>query len=203
MINRTKIFLFVFSLTSLFGCATGRQYDPVEYNYSIISSVAATRAIHQCNDRENVLFKRYVTDLNDATMHLQEYQKFAKNNTQTYQGALELRKLVLGFVLNSNYTEQYCVHKLSGIQSASRVMAKTFGKQGGIDICVSDVSSRYNLYRESYVNNRITQMEFYDLVDDLIKLSNLDSVGCTAQQKNEIQEIINTISKVYSVAGIL
>jgi len=203
MINRTKIFLFVLSLTTLFGCATGRQYDPVEYNYSIISSVAATRAIHQCGNPEDVLFKRYVADLNEATMHLQEYQKFAKNNVQTYQGALELRKLVLELVLNGNYSEQYCIHKLSGIQSASRVMAKTFGKQGGVDICSSDVSSRYHIYRESYVDGKITQAEFYELVNDLIKLSKLDSAGCTAQQKNEIQEILNTISKIYSVAGIL
>lgn len=186
----------------VFGCAT-HQYDPVEYNYSIISSVAATRAVHQCVNRDNELFKKYVKDLNDATMHLQEYEKFTKNNTQTYAGAVQLRQIVIDFVAKENYSEDYCKHKLSEIQSASRVMAKAFGKQGNLDICFSDVKSRYNMYRDSYVDGRISKEEFDDLVDDLIQLAKLDNYGCTTQQKTELENLVNTISKLSGVVGSL
>lgn len=183
--NITKIVMVL--LLMLSGCIS-LKYDPVEYNYAIISSVASTRARDQCDATEDVMFKRYINDLNDATMHLQEYEKFSKNKNQIYEDSVLLRQLVSEFVLNEDYSKKYCYHKLSGIVTASNIMAINSGKQKETRICFYDSIELFASYKESYISGDITIDELESLVNGL---KNISKMNCNNNHNNEIYAIKN------------
>ena len=168
-----KLFILGFLVYSIFGCASP-QYDPVEYNYAVISSVAASRALSQCDNIDNESFKKYIQDLDTATLHLQEYEKYNKNKKKTHVGASSLRQLVLDFSLTENFSESFCVHKLIEIQTASRIMANAFGNPGSFDICIYDTESIKKQYYQSYEDGNITQTELENLISSLPYLEHID-----------------------------
>lgn len=168
-----KLFILGFFTSVMFGCAYP-QYDPVEYNYAVISSVAATRAISQCDNIENESFKKYVQDLDTATLHLQEYEKYAKNKARTHVGTTSLRQLVIDFSLTEHFSERFCVHKLVEIQTASRIMANAFGNPGSFDICIYDTEILKKQYQQSYEEGNITKTELDRLLESLPHLEHIN-----------------------------
>lgn len=168
-----KLFILGFFTSVMFGCSYP-QYDPVEYNYAVISSVAATRAISQCDNIENESFKKYIQDLDTATLHLQEYEKYSKNKARPHVGATSLRQLVIDFSLTENFSENFCVHKLIEIQTASRIMANAFGNPGSFDICIYDTEIIKKQYYQSYEDGNITQTELENLISSLPYLEHID-----------------------------
>lgn len=168
-----KLFILVFLVYSIFGCASP-QYDPVEYNYAVISSVAASRALSYCDNMDHEFFKKYIQDIDAATLHLQEYEKYTKNKKKTHVGISSLRQLVLDFSLTENFSENFCVHKLIEIQTASRIMANAFGNPGSFDICIYDTEIIKKQYYQSYEDGNITQTELENLISSLPYLEHID-----------------------------
>ena len=168
-----KLFILVFLVYSIFGCAYP-QYDPVEYNYAVISSVAASRALSQCDNIDHESFKKYIQDLDTATLHLQEYEKYAKNKARTHVGATSLRQLVIDFSLTEQFSERFCVHKLIEIQTASRIMANAFGNPGSFDICLYDTEILKKQYNQSYEDGNITKPELDRLLASLHHLEHIN-----------------------------
>ena len=171
--NLIKLIIASFYVLTIFGCATP-QYDPVEYNYAVISSVAATRAMSQCDNVNTESFKKYIQDLDAATLHLQEYEKYSKNKRKTHIGASSLRQLVVDFAMTEKFSESFCVYKLSEIQTASRIMANAFGNPGSFDICIYDTEILKKQYLKSFEEGSITKFEL-DILN--ASLSHLEHIN--------------------------
>lgn len=200
---KSLCFLSAFLLTAC-SIQPAHQYDAVEYDYVIKTVVATGRAVHLCDERDSSeKFIVRIQEINDNTMHLAEYEKYVLYNKDTLPAVTNLRDLVLSFTKNKNYSKQYCLHKISEIQSASRVLAMSLGKNSGFNVCDSDVSTRYMVYRASYMQGLITRYEFNDLVHDLTHLSKIDQSGCSMEEKAEFEKAINIISNVAAVVGAL
>lgn len=191
-----KKFLIIFALI-LSGCAV-REFDSTEYDYSVKSTVLATRAIHQCANKTPTYYE-FVKELNTQTMYLYEYEKHHVNNTYSMQGVLELRQLVVDFVTDTKpHTDTYCTHKLSSIQSAARTLSRTISGNRSLDICSSNAMDRLALYEESYSKDKISKEEYVELVNDLIRLVNVDAALCTIQEQNALAEVLSIASKIIS-----
>lgn len=168
-----KLFILGFLVYSIFGCASP-QYDPVEYNYAVISSVAASRALSQCNNIEHESFKKYIQDLDTATLHLQEYEKYTKNKKTTNIGASSLRQLFLDLFITENFSERFCIHKLIEIQTVSRILANAFGNPGSFDGCLYDTEIIKNHYYKSYEDGNITESELEKLISSIPHLEDIN-----------------------------
>jgi hypothetical protein len=182
----------------LTGCAT-RPFDPVEYNYAISTSILATRSVHQCQNKTPT-YQEFIKELNTQTMYLYEYEKHHDENDQFLIGVTNLRQLVLDFMKNeSTSTTQYCMHKLSEVQSVARALAKSLSANR-IEICESDAMERLELYKSSLENAKISEREYAELVNDLTKLVKADNAYCSAEQK---ELLLKTVSVISSAIGAL
>lgn len=186
----------IMTILLLSACAT-RPFDPVEYNFAISSSVLATRSIHQCGNKTPT-YKEFIKELNTQTMYLFEYEKHHSENDQVFVGVSVLRQLVIDFMKNEDtYSETYCVHKLSEVQSAGRALAKTLSSND-ISLCESDALERLQLYKKSFELGKISVTEYNELVADLPKLVRSDNAYCTAEQKELIQKTLSILSSAIS-----
>jgi len=196
-----RLFLLgIFILLS--GCSTlgPRSFNAVEYDYAVKTTVASTRAIHLCGDVYNsAKFKQFVNDLNENSMTLFEYERHLDGNNYSLPAATQIRQLVIDFTVNPQYTKDYCVSKLSTIQSASRTLARALGKLNAFDMCDSDVAVRFAKYEELYKQGKITQAEFQELANDIVKLKKVDSATCSFENKEKLDATIALISKVIAV----
>ena len=184
---------------SLVGCGTfeaPKKFDAIEYNYSVLSSVSATRAIHLCGDVDHQTeFKQFASELNTHTLTLAEYEAHHSSNKEASASINQLRNLVNSFIVQGTYSEQYCKHKLSSIQSASRTIAISLSDSEKIDLCLEDVTSRYQLYAASYQLKKITKNEFMDLVEDIKRLQAIDKNSCSIEATKVLDKRIQEISK--------
>jgi hypothetical protein len=190
--------LIVFVGILVAGCTTFgiKVFDPVEYNYPVLSGVESSRAIHLCGNIEHIdQFNGYVRNLNLIGMEMFEYENFHSENHNSLLVIQHLRDLELAFIGHSKYSAQYCIHKLSEIQSVSRTLAKAFGGQGGLNICLSDITARYALYETSYKEGKISKDEFLELVGDIKKIGDVDMLICSLQEKQQISKSIDKITK--------
>jgi len=190
-----KLFAIV-AVLLLSACAT-RPFDPVEYNFAISSSVLATRAIHQCGNKTPT-YQEYIKELNTQTMYLFEYEKHHAENEQVLVGVTNLRQLVMDFMKNeSKYSETYCIHKLSEVQSTSRALAKTLSSMH-IELCESDALQRFDVYNKSIADGKLSKEEYAELIADLPKLVRSDNAYCTAEQKELLQKTLSILSSAVS-----
>ena len=191
--------LFIVGTILLSGCSviTPRSFNPVEYDYSVKTTVASTRAVHLCgNDEYQLKFNSFVNELNEHSMSLLEYEKHIDGNQYSLVGATYVRQLVIDFTVRQNKSNAYCVHKLSSIQSASRTLSRALGGLNAYDICDSDVRQRYAKYEESFKANKLTKSEFTELVNDLMYLQKVDKASCSFDNKEKLDQAIDFLSKV-------
>jgi hypothetical protein len=181
-----------------------RTYDPVEYNYAIQLTVNATHAVHRCNAMETTEFDNYVQKLNSDSFTLVEYVSNKSNAGQILPEAKQLRMLVEEFTSKDAKSEMYCKHKLSNIQAGSRIFARVDNNNtGGFNYCQDDLKNRYVLFEQSFNKQLISQTEFKELSDDLLKLKTVDTRGCVIQIRNKMQEDIKYIEKALSIIKLL
>lgn len=192
-------YLFIVGALFLSGCAviTPRTFNPVEYDYSVKTTVSATRAVHLCGNAEyQTKFASFVNDLNEHSMSLMEYEKHIDGNQYSLVGATYVRQLVIDFTVRQNKSNAYCVHKLSSIQSASRTLSRALGGLNAYDICDSDVMQRYSKYEESFKAGKLSKDEFVELVNDLKYLKTVDRASCSFDNKEKLDQAIDFLSKV-------
>ena len=197
--------IFAICAVLLSGCSLlgpVHQFDNVEYNHAVASAVASTRAVHQCYD-QGPLYQAFVQDLNATTLQLAEYEKYRPASVESLASVNEIRGLVLDLQKRASPTLRYCQHKLSEIQSASRVVAQALGNQQKLSMCISDVELRYNVYLDSLQAGMITREEFDELVADIQQLALVDIASCTMEMRAKIQKSLETISKAASIAASL
>ena len=122
---RSLLLIFAVFLSGCSGLAT-RAFDPVEYDYAVMTTVAATRTLHLCGDEKHFAeFKSFLSDLNQNSMYLFEYERHLAGNTNSLVAATQIRQMVIDFTVHPQYSDRYCQHKLSEVQSASRTLSPT------------------------------------------------------------------------------
>lgn len=194
MFNRIMALLLVLFLAgcTLAGCSTleslvPRQYDNVEYKYSVDISVYATRAIHICSDPDKkALFVSYLQEANLDTMVLTEFAT-DKSDSAALKSMVEAIQLMVNDILiRGKFSQQYCVHKLSNIQASARIIARSLGQADQFNMCDGTIRERYDLFTKSFLAKEITPSEYKELVSDMIRLEKVDSTGCsfTVRQKH-------------------
>lgn len=195
-----KTAFLIITAILLSGCVAiePRKFDNVEYNYAVKTTVSATRAINLCNNAEyREKFHGFLNDLNAATMALAEYERHIAHNSNTLPIANYLRKLTIDFTVRAGeYTPQYCVHKLSSIQGASRTFSRILSQATEYNFCDSTVWDRFIKYSDSFDRGLITQREFEELSNDLVALASLDNAGCSFDTREKLAVTIQTIATV-------
>lgn len=202
-----KTLLTLSSLTLLAGCSllTPKQFDATEYNYTVQTTVAATRAVHLCGNKPyEQKFNGFVNDLNANSMALMEYASHRPVSEGTYQGIAQIRALTTEFVTRDKPSDMYCRHKLSSIQGASRTLSRALGEKGEYDICASNVEERFKLYVVSKNSGKISEDEFKELTNDLLELAAADKASCSIENKKQLDNAIELIrAGVGVVSGLL
>jgi len=197
---KTKITLAV--ALALTGCAnltglspTTRDYDSNEYNYAIMVVTDATAAVRLCGNR-NTGYESYIRKLDIDSATLVEFVANKADTTQALPAALQIRDLVEEVIDTPGFSKRYCQHKLSNVQASGRMFARGVGSTDRFNVCNGNVSDRFDLFQESYNNNSITKAEFMYLSNDLLKLQDIDTAGCTLEQRKELERAIEVIQSV-------
>ena len=177
--------------------ALPKDFDAVQYEQVVSITVDATRAIHQCG-QDPVLFKRFLDDLNTDSLKFDEYVRHKAKQEDVSSASAHIRKLVVEFDGREMYSKQYCIHKLSEVQAASRTVSRALGGAKKIDICSADLTPRYLSYQQSYTLGLITASEFKELVADIADLKEIDRSGCSLESAAKMDEAIDALSSAAS-----
>ena len=200
-----NIFASLFVLFLLTGCFSfsPRAYDPVEYDYVVSTTVDVTRAIHRCNDENKTDFWKFFQNVNTDTFKLVEFVKNKPDSDNVLVAAIEIRNMTTDVLNNPNFSNQYCVHKLSNIQASARILSIALGKPNSMSLCQGDIKSRYELFNASFKANKITQKEYKNLFEDLLKLENVDTSSCDHTNKQKMLEGLQLLKSVLpSIVGL-
>ena len=197
-------FLLLSIVILLQGCAwmTPRAFDSTEYNYAIQTTVMATRAVHLCGNVEHKQeFEDFMKVLNQESMFMIEYETHKDSNKNVIVGVTQTRQLVATMIVHNAYSTQYCFHKLSEVQASARTIARSLGGLEEFDICKSNVWGRFEVYEASYKANKISKLEFDELVNDLVSLQKVDHSSCSMQQKNSLANAVQSVLTATGLAG--
>ncbi len=193
------VLLLLLPLVASCSMFKSRAYDPVEYDYAIQLATDATHAVHRCADANDEYYA-YLQSLNHISFLLPEYIKNKADSKQALPSAVRVRQLTISFLQRHDRTAQYCTHKLSNIQAASRMLARSLGSAEGFDPCSDDVKARYALFEDSYKKKLISEDEFKELSGDLTDLSTINVSSCTLQHREQLEASVHAIQ---SAVGII
>ena len=197
-----KLFILSIALLS-FGCSTfqSRPFDPNEYSLAVSVAANATHAVHRCDSRDGD-FKRYISEMNRDTFLLGEYVA-NKDDRESIAGAVgHVRAMTLAYALAGAHSSAYCRHKLSNVQAASRMLARSIGDMTEHDPCEGDVEKRYFMFEKSMSDGTITSEEFKDLVDDLVGMKKIDASSCSLANRQKMEDGIRFIERMVKVLTI-
>ena len=187
---------------SLAGCSafSSRAYDPVEYNYAVLVSANATHAVSRCQVRGDE-FNAYLQKINSDTFTLMEYMANKGDSEQTLIAATQVREITQDFLANTNYSHRFCQHKLSNIQASARMLARGVGSSDKFDACKGNVQERFALFEASYKQGKITQEEFVNLSNDLLKMGAVNTASCSLENRTKLENALKLIQ--FSLSFIL
>lgn len=187
-------------LVLLGGCSllNPKVYDPIEYDKVISIVMDSTHAIHTCDTR-GALFDSYIYRLNMTASQLEEYSNNNKNSQQTVGATKNIHYMIIDITNNQKYSNTYCKHKLSNVQSSSRTLSLVLGNKGNSEMCSVTAHRRYALFEFSYKQNKISLVEFNNLVEDLLKLAEVDAFSCSLSDQQKLQEALSFIKTAASV----
>ena len=186
------ILAFVLSGCSLW---TQRAYDPVEYSMAVGIAADATRAIHNCDSDARL---PYTQRLSNTSFVLVEYLQNKRDSAAQSEAALLLRRMVQDFNAEANTSIRYCVHKLSSIQAASRMLARGIALSDQFDPCAGDPKQRLKVFTTSYEEGALTDTEFKNLASDVLRLQNINTVSCSLESRRQLQEAVELATKIIS-----
>ena len=187
------ILAFVLSGCSLW---TQRAYDPVEYSMAVSIAADATRAIHNCDSDARLV---YTQRLGNTSFVLVEYMQNKRDSAAQSEAALLLRRMVQDFNAETSTSIRYCVHKLASVQAAARMLASGIALTDQFDLCSGDVTTRYKAFEASYTSGVLSQHEFTELTNDLLRLKTIDTSSCSLERRRQLNEALDLISKAVSV----
>ena len=184
-------------ISTIVGCNIApRQYDPVEYSYVINTTINTTRAIHRCNDSDGSEFWSYVELSNTSSLFLDEYSRNKGDSANLVLSISQLRDMVNDVLKRRNFSNQYCVHKLSNIQASSRIISRVLGSADNINYCSGNIKQRFIAFKTSYDKKEINASEFNELVNDILKLEKIDKTVCSEATKQQMLEDLQFIQSV-------
>jgi hypothetical protein len=196
--------ILILCLTTLLaGCSSlkAKQFDSLEYNYSVSTTVIATQIIELCGNKEQLPeFNRLVNSLYVSVIATREYMRHIESTENDLEIVENTKTLVDTFRKNTVISPKYCAHKLSEIQIASRTLSRALGRKNEMNACDSDVMARMPLYAASRKNDLITDEELKELNDDLLILRTIDELSCSVQNKIKFDNFMDGLK---SVLGIL
>lgn len=177
---------------------TKREFDNVEYSLATTSAVQATRMVHQCTSsaEKTEFFKDQLAGLNTTTLNLYEYEANKANSAVELKMVNYIRAIVIELTTHDAYSKQYCIHKTSEIQSATRTFARTLGWSDKSQACDANVGKRFYAYKNSFDMGLITPTEFLELSGDLLQLQEIDEGACTVKQKEDLRKVFELISSL-------
>ena len=88
--------------------------------------------------------------------------------------------------------------KLTNIQAESRILERILGNTDRYNMCDGGILSRYNRFKADYDDGKLSEIEFKDLTNDLIKLGKIDKSGCTNAVRVQMINDIETIKTIVS-----
>lgn len=187
---RVLIIAFALFLT---GCSAfkARTYDPVEYSVAASIAADATHVVHRCDKQDSTDFAFFAQSLNRNSFYLVEYLQNKPDSLLVVRQAQELRTMTQQFFVT--HTVRYCIHKMSNIQAASRMLARSLALDDKFDPCNSSVQTRYELFKASYSDGQISKSEFVELSNDLLRLSRIDASHCSLQNRKDMQDALDVI----------
>ena len=196
-----KKLLTLAAIFALSACSTitARQYDPVEYDYAVRIAVNATHAAHLCKE-EGPDYQFYLHEMNSDSATLQEYVSNKEDTTQALPAAIQVRGIVMSFLAEPKRTVAYCKHKINNIQASARMYARAVGSSSKFNPCEGNPEDRLVDFKRSYDAKAITKPEFADLVDDLRKLTTIDTASCTLENRAKMAKLAGDIQ---SLSGLL
>ena len=195
--------LAVATILSACSANIARPFDPTEYNYSVQIATNATHAVHRCADINSLEFKTFAQATNLDSFTLVEYVANKSESKNTLPAVNEIRTLVQELLGRSDMSLMYCKHKLSNIQASARMYSRAIANSDRFKVCDGNVSDRYVLFAASYKAGTLRVDEFKELVHDLLRLKNIDTNGCTIEEKNKLQDSFNFIQLAASIIGVL
>lgn len=68
---------------------------------------------------------------------------------------------------------------------------------------IKDFASRANQIYELHANDQISAAEAKDLLDDLVSLKHIDDAVLSIEIDNELQKLVNLISKINTIKGFI
>lgn len=183
-----------------FGCAITheqRPYDPVEYDYAISITVDATRAIHRCEDTsaEAKDFWSYVQLANTDSFKLQEFVDNRANSDQVVPAVTALRRSVVDVLERGTFSPTYCVLKLTNVQASSRIISRALGHTDRAAVCDGGIGERYAQFSAAYTAGQINVSEYKELVNDVVRLEQIDQSGCSIAIRVQMQKDLQLIEK--------
>lgn len=198
-----KKLLTIAAILSLSACSTftARQYDAVEYNYAVRIAVNATHAAHLCKE-EGPDYQLYLHEMNSDSAILQEYVSNKADTAQALPAVIQIRGIVMSFLAEPKRTVAYCKHKINNIQASARIYARAVGASSKYDPCAGNPEDRLVDFKKSYDAKAITKEEFADLVDDLKKLTTVDTSSCTLDERAKMAKLASDIGTLASFLPI-
>jgi hypothetical protein len=184
-------------LATLSGCSTTpRPYDSIEYLANVSVTVDTTRAIHECHNRDRLEFYNYLHQANSESMLLDEFAKGKSDSTKLITAVDIERSMFNEIIVRGDFSESYCVEKLTNIQAVSRILARVDGGSGNFNMCDGGIKERYTLFSQSYANGDITVSEYKELVTDVLKLDKVDTSGCSIESKRKLLDDLQFIESI-------
>ena len=195
-----RITILLLSAMLLAGCSLlsdPRPYDNVEYLLITKVTVESTRAIHMCSDptHKNTVLWEHVDEVNANSLVLDEFLANKNDSLSQKQTVTNIRLMVNNLLVRGNFSKAYCVEKLTNIQASSRIVARSMG-QSDHAACDGGIQDRYTIFAKSFAEKEISASEFKELVNDVDRLTNVDTKGCDADTLRKHQEDVQLMEKV-------
>ena len=184
-------------VSSIIGCTTSpRQYDPVEYSYSVNTTVDSTRAVHRCGNVDKTDLWKYIQNVNTNSLVLFEYTANKSESTVLNTSVIQLRNIVNELLIRGKFSDTYCTLKVTDIQISSRIISRVLGNSELFSVCEGGIKDRYLKYKDAFDNGKINKSEFDELTGDLLKLEKIDTGSCTMENKRKRQEELEFIKNI-------
>lgn len=207
-----KKLLILSIVTALSGCSalqyiTPRQFDNIEYKTAVEITQLSTRIVHQCTNVDVTSKNKFIEELNTSTMFFEEYVTGKKDEDDIFQGAKNIRSMVLEFDSHTAfglgiYSRTYCIDKVTNIQNAARTTARAISRQDKISSCQADLISLWTALKAQKTSGIITVAEYKELSNDIVRLGNINIAACSSQEREHIEQGIAVIKQALSLLPI-
>ena len=205
--------LLMLTLLIVTGC-TGlpSSYDSTEFGKVADLNVSVTRTIHNCDKSSGInseLFWDYYRNMNLKSYELQEFVAYKSEPDMSIKlsakiiadNSNDFLKFTTQF---KEFDKQYCIHKLSNIQTTARILEVSLGGNPGSTLCDNTILDRVKLFDISLKDGLITQDEYQNLLKDLLKIKDINDKSCGFFHRREVQSTFNTIlPKIINVSSLI